>query len=322
MDIQLDTAPCGYFSIISTGTIQSVNQTLLNMLGYERQELLGKHIESTLSVTNKLFFHTYFYPYIQMHGYVNEMYFSFRAKDGQDIPVLLNGVRQERGGDTVIDCVAVMMRKRIEYEKDMLQTKTRLEQLVQAAQEANKQLERLHMEYEDKQQQLIKINEELELKASTDPLTGLRNRRYFQEHLKEQMEICRKAQMPLSLLILDIDHFKKINDSYGHPVGDMVLSGLAGLLRSLSRESDIAARYGGEEFVIILPGADQTQAVRIAERYRSAAADASWEKFNITISAGVALMAQEDTDNSLLQRADQALYASKAGGRNRVTLFE
>ena len=111
MDTQLNYAPCGYFSISSSGLIQSVNQTLLNMLVYERHELLDRHIESTMSVTNKLFFHTYFYPYIQLYGHVSEMYFSFRTSNQQDVPVLLNGVRQERDGEVFIDCVLVEMRK-------------------------------------------------------------------------------------------------------------------------------------------------------------------------------------------------------------------
>lgn len=183
MDIQLDKAPCGYFSISDAGIIQSVNQTLLDMLLYERDQLLGWPIEMTMSVTNKLFFHTYFYPYIQLYGHVDEMYFSFRTSDRQDVPVLLNGVRQERNGETVIDCVVLMMRKRIEHERDILQTKTKLQELYQATNEANQKLERLHEEYEIKQQELVRINLQLETMASTDPLTGLKNRRYFQDQL-------------------------------------------------------------------------------------------------------------------------------------------
>ena len=94
MENQLDTAPCGYFSISDSGTILSINQTLLNMIGREQDELMGKHIESMMSVTNKVFFHTYFYPYIQLYGHVDEMYFSFRNRDQENVPVLLNGVRQ------------------------------------------------------------------------------------------------------------------------------------------------------------------------------------------------------------------------------------
>lgn len=319
MDIQLDQAPCGYFSISDSGIVRSVNQTLLNMLKVERSELLGSHIESTMSVTNKLFFHTYFYPYIQLYGHVDEMYFSFRTSDQQDVPVLLNGVRQTRDGENVVDCVVVVMRKRIEHEKDILQTKTKLQELYQATQEANKELERLHEEYEVKQQALLKVNDQLEAMASTDPLTGLKNRRFFQNSLLASLIMFEQQQRDFSLLVVDIDHFKSINDTYGHPIGDLVLGNLAGLLQSMSRSSDVVARYGGEEFVIILAECDHDQAMEAAERYRSEVASSDWGQYNITVSIGAATAVQGDTDTSVFQRADQALYASKTAGRNRVT---
>lgn len=319
MDIQLDMAPCGYFSISDAGIIKTANQTLLTMLGYERNEMLGRHIESTMSVTNKLFFHTYFYPYIQLYGHVDEMYFSFRTSDQQDVPVLLNGVRQTRNGESVIDCVVVVMRKRIEHEKDIMNTKTKLQELYQATNEANKELERLHEEYKVKQQALIKVNDQLETMASTDLLTGLKNRRFFQDKMLENLALFRENQHVFSLLVVDIDHFKNINDTYGHPIGDLVLGNLAGLLQSVSRSTDVVARYGGEEFVIILPDCDREQASVTAERYRSQVASADWGEYNITVSIGAATVSQEDTDQSLFQKADKALYASKTGGRNRVT---
>lgn len=319
MDAQLDLAPCGYFSISDSGIIQAVNQTLLTMLGYERSELMGRHVESTMSVTNKLFFHTYFYPYIQLYGRVDEMYFTFRTSDQQDVPVLLNGIRQSRDGESVVDCVVVVMRKRIEHEKDILNTKTKLQELYQATHEANKELERLHEEYEVKQQALIKVNDQLETMASTDLLTGLKNRRFFQLKMLESLESFRTTRREFSLLVVDIDHFKSINDTYGHPVGDLVLGNLAGLLQSVSRSSDVVARYGGEEFVIILADCDAEQSLITAERYRSQVASADWGVYNITVSIGAATVAEEDTDQSLFQKADLALYASKTGGRNRVT---
>ncbi|KAA8748194.1 sensor domain-containing diguanylate cyclase [Paenibacillus sp. UASWS1643] len=319
MDIQLDLAPCGYFSISDSGVVQSVNQTLLTMLGYERDELIGQHIESTMSVSNKVFFHTYFYPYIQLYGHVDEMYFTFRTRDQQAVPVLLNGIRQTRNGESVVDCVVVVMRKRIEHEKDILHTKTKLQELYQATQEANKELERLHEEYKIKEQALIKVNDQLETLASTDLLTGLKNRRFFQEKMLESLMRFREKQRYFSLLVVDIDHFKSINDTYGHPIGDLVLGNLAGLLQSLSRSTDVVARYGGEEFVIILPDCEEEQAIGIAERYRSKVASADWGEYNITVSIGAATVVEEDTENSLFQKADNALYASKTGGRNRVT---
>ncbi|WJM06939.1 sensor domain-containing diguanylate cyclase [Paenibacillus sp. PK1-4R] len=319
MDIQLDLAPCGYFSISDSGVVQSVNQTLLTMLGYERDELIGQHIESTMSVSNKVFFHTYFYPYIQLYGHVDEMYFTFRTRDQQAVPVLLNGVRQTRNGESVVDCVVVVMRKRIEHEKDILHTKTKLQELYQATQEANKELERLHEEYKIKEQALIKVNDQLETMASTDLLTGLKNRRFFQEKMLESLMMFQEKQRYFSLLVVDIDHFKSINDTYGHPIGDLVLGNLAGLLQSVSRSTDVVARYGGEEFVIILPDCEEEQAIGIAERYRSQVASADWGEYNITVSIGAATVVEEDTEKTLFQRADNALYVSKTGGRNRVT---
>ncbi|MEK4364609.1 sensor domain-containing diguanylate cyclase [Paenibacillus sp. FSL M8-0212] len=319
MDIQLDLAPCGYFSISDSGVVQSINQTFLTMLGYERDELIGQHIESTMSVSNKVFFHTYFYPYIQLYGHVDEMYFTFRTRDQQAVPVLLNGVRQTRNGESVVDCVVVVMRKRIEHEKDILHTKTKLQELYQATQEANKELERLHEEYKIKEQALIKVNDQLETLASTDLLTGLKNRRFFQEKMLESLILFQQKQRNFSLLVVDIDHFKSINDTYGHPIGDLVLGNLAGLLQSISRSTDVVARYGGEEFVIILPDCEEEQAIGIAERYRSQVASADWGEYNITVSIGAATVVEEDTEKTLFQRADNALYASKTGGRNRVT---
>lgn len=319
MDIQLDLAPCGYFSISDSGVVQSINQTMLTMLGYERDELIGQHIESTMSVSNKVFFHTYFYPYIQLYGHVDEMYFTFRTRDQQAVPVLLNGVRQTRNGESVVDCVVVVMRKRIEHEKDILHTKTKLQELYQATQEANKELERLHEEYKIKEQALIKVNDQLETLASTDLLTGLKNRRFFQEKMLERVMMFREKQRYFSLLVVDIDHFKSINDTYGHPIGDLVLGNLAGPPQTVSRSTDVVARYGGEEFVVILPDCEEEQAIGIAERYRSQVASADWGEYNITVSIGAATVVEEDTEKSLFQRADNALYASKTGGRNRVT---
>lgn len=211
------------------------------------------------------------------------------------------------------------MRKRIEHEKDILHTKTKLQELYQATQEANKELERLHEEYKIKEQALIKVNDQLETLASTDLLTGLKNRRFFQEKMLESLMMFQEKQRYFSLLVVDIDHFKSINDTYGHPIGDLVLGNLAGLLQSVSRSTDVVARYGGEEFVIILPDCEEEQAIGIAERYRSQVASADWGEYNITVSIGAATVVEEDTEKTLFQRADNALYVSKTGGRNRVT---
>lgn len=113
--------------------------------------------------------------------------------------------------------------------------------------------------------------------SEIDKLTSLKNRRYFQEKLEEQLSNYEKSALPFSLFILDIDHFKKVNDTFGHQVGDEVLTQLAQLLKNQARSLDTVARYGGEEFVVILPEIDQHEAKAIAEQLRQAVEQAKWQ---------------------------------------------
>lgn len=159
--------------------------------------------------------------------------------------------------------------------------------------------------------------------ATTDGLTGLFNHRVFQERLDEVVARSKRSGNRFSLGLIDIDFFKKINDTYGHPVGDKVLKGLAGLLRRFARETDIVARYGGEEFAIIMEGTDEKGAFAFAERIRKEVQglkfDASHETFGITISMGLAtFLLDSDEKKELIVCADKALYHSKQCGRNQV----
>jgi two-component system cell cycle response regulator len=169
------------------------------------------------------------------------------------------------------------------------------------------------------------LDHSLEL-AVTDPLTGLHNRRYMVGQLTALAQRSARGGAPVALLLLDIDHFKKINDSFGHDVGDEVLREFAVRLASNVRAIDLPCRYGGEEFVAIMPDTSVADAERIAERIRRYISGSPFrvshgaEILSVTISIGVAGMAGEagDTPEALLKRADEALYAAKAGGRNRV----
>ncbi len=159
--------------------------------------------------------------------------------------------------------------------------------------------------------------------ALKDTLTGLFNRRAAQELLEREWKSYRQKDLPFCVLMIDIDHFKHINDAYGHAVGDKVLAGLAARLREGTRPSDHAARMGGEEFLIFLPQTEIASAQAAAERLRQHVA--AWtlepEHLSVTVSIGVAQAAAEDEAfDDLLIRADRALYAAKAAGRNRVYL--
>ena len=160
--------------------------------------------------------------------------------------------------------------------------------------------------------------------ADVDELTGMYNRRHFSSALRHEMHRVARYGQPLALMMLDLDHFKKVNDTYGHPVGDLVLAETARIIKQELRNTDYSARLGGEEFCAILPATDKKQAMRVAKRVRKAIADhihtATNGTFSVTVSIGLAYLAQRDTKNSreFMQEADSCLYAAKASGRNRI----
>jgi diguanylate cyclase (GGDEF)-like protein len=167
--------------------------------------------------------------------------------------------------------------------------------------------------------------EELEESATTDPLTGLGNRRVFDDRLEAESARVRRYGTPLALLMIDIDGFKEVNDGHGHTAGDAVLKGIAALIVSSVRETDIATRYGGDEYALLLPGIGKTEAFAVAEKLRSSVAEMTFEapseSISVTVSIGVAAANGTPLDaRGLLEAADSALYHAKQDGRDRVQL--
>jgi len=168
-----------------------------------------------------------------------------------------------------------------------------------------------------------RIEKSVELSV-TDALTGLHNRRYMEGHLKTLVPDCLAKGRPLSLLIADIDHFKNINDTHGHDIGDVVLKEFAARFRRNTRGIDLACRLGGEEFLVIMPDTDIHRAYQVGERLRSCIAAEPFSantdtKIKVTASVGLATLDQpDDTPETIFKRADNALYAVKRRGRNRV----
>ncbi|WP_082507524.1 GGDEF domain-containing protein [Duganella sp. Root336D2] len=177
--------------------------------------------------------------------------------------------------------------------------------------------------------ELLQANRKLEALATTDPLTGIANRRKMTEQIAQELERARRFHHPLALLMVDIDHFKRINDSYGHEVGDQAIIQTATLLTASLRAVDMVARFGGEEFVLLMPETHIAVATHAAERLREQAAGLrlcteSGVEVQLTISIGVAAAdphGAPDTPSSLLVRSDKALYRAKKEGRNRVVQF-
>jgi diguanylate cyclase (GGDEF)-like protein len=163
--------------------------------------------------------------------------------------------------------------------------------------------------------------------AIYDTLTNVHNRRYFEERLKTETQKSFSANTPLSLVMVDIDHFKQVNDTFGHPDGDRVLCKIASLLKGSVRKDDTVARYGGEEFVLILPGAKLEVTSVIAERIRRLIETTTFEiekgQIHISISIGISNLPVHParSKEELIKMADHALYNAKKEGRNRVCIF-
>lgn len=211
-------------------------------------------------------------------------------------------------------CALVVYRKQLIWQRE---TAERLEDSIQSR----------TLELQVALTELGEKNRALEEQNTLDALSGVRNRAYFDKKIQAEMKRSRREQRPLALVMLDIDHFKQINDQYGHLAGDAVIRGVAQRIQSLlKRSSDHVCRYGGEEFALILPNTDAEGVVTLAEQIRQSIAEQPFETeigaLPVHISAGcyAAVAESEMVGTDYIQAADQALYSAKHGGRNQVQL--
>ena len=171
-------------------------------------------------------------------------------------------------------------------------------------------------------QDLTKKSATYQHAALTDPLTGLHNRRYFDDALEQYQQEFSAIGHPLGMILLDLDHFKSINDTYGHDIGDDVLKTIAKCLLDYTRYHDVVARVGGEEFAILAPDLDSTALNKLSNRIRNAISEITLKSdencFRVTCSMGITIWDGKETPAAFVKRADKNLYAAKSGGRNRV----
>lgn len=206
-------------------------------------------------------------------------------------------------------------------DKMQLQLQSANHTLADQAKELSQLNEALQREVEERE----KLAQELKMLASVDELTGTSNRRHFYELANYQIKRHQRYQMPMALLMLDLDHFKYINDVHGHQMGDKVLKRFADTLLSLLRNIDIVGRIGGEEFVVLLPECEAEDALhkagQICSRFDSMSMEIDGQQLGLTISIGIGMLQDDETIDQVLDRSDQALYAAKRAGRNRVCVW-
>jgi diguanylate cyclase (GGDEF)-like protein len=312
MDALLDNAPGGFLRFTDAGVIVCANRTLLDWVQLSADAVIGQPITRLFSVGARIFYQTHVFPLLRLTGNATEIHLALRRADGRDVPVLVSAVRRECNGQMVSDMVLLTMHQRTAFEEALLAAR-------QAAEAAHAELAQAHAELAAQKAALEEANVQLAELVTQDALTGLLNRRAFQERLAQALDDALRLDTPLSILLVDADHFKRINDTLGHPIGDDVLRALAELLRQSARQGDTVARYGGAEFALILPNTESADALRIAQRLCRAVAAAEICALPVTVSIGAATLGASITDaDTLLSAADQALYAAKDDGRNRA----
>ncbi|EGA90815.1 diguanylate cyclase [Planococcus donghaensis MPA1U2] len=306
MEQQLDRAPCGYLVLDRDLRIVEINSTLQSLTGVENPQ----HIHELLTIASRMYFQTYFTPAIKMHGTVNEMFLTLKSTTGS-MPALMNVVER----DGFYECAVIQMSVRGEYEKELLLAKRTAEKINRETADAYDKLQTLMNEVGNKQQELLALNLELQQLAITDSLTGSKNRRYLEERLTHFLVQAEKGR-EVTVLILDIDHFKRVNDTHGHHIGDAVLKELARRLEEVVGSTGIVTRFGGEEFVIIIPDVGAKEGLAKGNIICKYMESANWINVPVTVSIGVAVHLPGDDTSSWLSRADSYLYKAKADGRN------
>ena len=282
------------------GVITYVSDAFCELTGYTKEELIGKthsiikHPDNPSSAFGKLW-----KTLSSGKSYQGEV--KNRKKNGEDFWV--NSLLRPELNDKSEIIGYTAYRKNITYEKTLEELNVKLEKMVAR-----------------KTKELQLSNEKLLMLSQTDALTGIFNRKKLQDSLSLEIKKASRFKQVFSLILIDIDHFKNVNDTYGHLTGDNVIKGICNLILKNIRDIDLFARWGGEEFVIIVTNQDKHQSKQFAEKIRKEISTTKIDNLDITCSLGVAQYEINDTDEKIFKKADNALYEAKESGRNKVVV--
>lgn len=291
-DMILNHVPVGIYLKDREGRLRFYNQKIAERFGVDRQAWLNKTSfdlwDAAVAEEIAREDHT-----VMLSGAAKESFITLPESDGHTSHWKSYKVPCENiDGELLLACCSIDLTEQMRREEEMKRVQEELE-------EANRKLSSLSL---------------------TDALTGLWNRRAFDAQLETTVIASQRSKQPLALLLLDADHFKSINDRFGHSYGDTVLRHIAVILKRVTRAEDIACRFGGEEFAVLLPGSDLRAARIVAQRILDAMKLFPWEKEPVTLSIGLAMCSDVCSSDELVDKADGALYHAKRDGRNRYAL--
>lgn len=285
-----DSFPCGAFVTNSSRIITYVNSYFTTELLWKSGELIGKSADVIFTKSSKIFFQSYLIPTLLHEKTCEEMQLIIFNAERVRIPVTVNA---HISNDDCIYWSFFNASKRDQLYEELIKTRETLEEQA----------------------------EQLKSLASTDELTQLLNRREMVSRSALLLELAARSNQPVSLLMLDIDYFKKINDTYGHLEGDRVLKELGQKLNVFCRKTDLVARIGGEEFLMMLPDTGKTDALILCQRLHELIANIKVDNSSLTVSIGASICNDKILFTDFYAQADSALFKAKELGRNRTEVF-
>lgn len=285
------------------GVITYVNDKFCEISGYTRDELIGK--------PHNIIRH----PDMPREAF-KDLWDTIKAKKSW------NGVvtnMKKDGGQYIVDTTVIPI---LDVDGDVVEY-IAIRHDITELEETKQQLRNINKAMKSKVDELYSMTNTLEQKAFKDNLTGINNRENFEDIFSIEIANAKQNNLPLSLIIFDVDHFKLINDTYGHQAGDIILKELVGLIADHIKNGDIFARWGGEEFVILTPSTEIVGARNLAENLRKLvqAHMFSYVEKEITLSFGIAQLCDDDDKKTLFEKADSAMYEAKKNGRNRIEVY-
>jgi sigma-B regulation protein RsbU (phosphoserine phosphatase) len=308
--------PCAVLVTDENERVVSANPNLIALICNSQNSLFPEFMDSLLTRASSIFCQTHVWPSLRRDGEVQEVFLHLHRPGGSSLPVMTNVKKTQIKGQPAYIWLFFLALERSRFETELLQARKRSELLASQLTDAHEKLRELNAQLQTRMDVTEDANRSLTILTHTDSLTGLGNRRALDA---AAANLKHSPDAVFSVLMLDIDHFKVVNDSYGHDRGDIVLRDIAKCLQAAARQSDTVVRYGGKEFALILPNSDAEQSLLVAQRIHEIIAAARPGDLLITVSIGAASTKVSQTHDILatFKQADEAVYAAKHQGRNR-----